>query len=249
MKEVWVSQASAEQRKGRAGRVRSGVVFRLFTRSQFRRMEPFTPPEMLRSPLESLCLQTLRMRLGDPLTVLRGCITPPSAESVRRSLQTLEEIQAVVLTPSVSLTPLGNHLADLPLDCRLGKMLLFGCLLRCVDAVTTIAAFLSQRSVFRAPMEKRDEMMARKRHFVHRFSDHITLLRVFDAWRSARNKREFCRENFINFESMQSIAMVRFGDFLMIVDAQTVLRGTRQYPLPPSRLFARRSALQRERQQ
>ena len=114
-------------------------------------------------------------------------------------------------TPAVALTPLGNHLADLPLDCRLGKMLIFGCLLRCVDAVATIAAFLSQRSVFRAPMEKRDEMMARKRRFVHRFSDHITLLRVFEEWRGAKNKREFCRQNFINFESMQTVALVGRG--------------------------------------
>ncbi|KAK8830723.1 hypothetical protein WA577_004450, partial [Blastocystis sp. JDR] len=77
MKEVWISHASAEQRKGRAGRVRSGVVYRLFTRAKFAAMERFTPPEMLRSPLDALCLQTLRMNLGSPAHVLAACVTPP----------------------------------------------------------------------------------------------------------------------------------------------------------------------------
>lgn len=210
MKEVWISHASAEQRKGRAGRVRSGVVYRLFTRAKFAAMERFTPPEMLRSPLDALCLQTLRMNLGSPAHVLAACVTPPEPSSVVRALDTLLEIQAVRRgrKGALELTPLGNHLADLPLDCRLGKMLIFGCLLRCVESVATIAAFLSQRSVFRAPLEKRDEMMARKRSFAYRWSDHLTLLRLYAAWSEAKRKREFCYENFINYESMLTVKSV-----------------------------------------
>ena len=94
MKEVWISHASAEQRKGRAGRVRSGVVYRLFTRAKFAAMERFPPPEMLRSPLDALCLQTLRMNLGSPAHVLAACVTPPEPSSVARALDTLLEIQA-----------------------------------------------------------------------------------------------------------------------------------------------------------
>lgn len=219
MKEVWVSFASAEQRKGRAGRVQKGTVYRLYTREKCKAFEPFTPPEMQRSALDALCLQTLRMGLGNPQTVLAACISPPAAESVERALRTLQEIQAVraelpatpgkSTTPAFTLTPLGNHVADLPLDCRMAKMLIYGCLLRCVDAVVTMAAFLSQRTVFRAPMELRDEMTARKRSFSHRLSDHLTLLRVYDGWKNAKNRREFCRSNFINYESMLTVSTLR----------------------------------------
>ena len=225
MKEVWISRASAEQRRGRAGRVRNGTVYRLFTRAKFAAFEPYTPPEMVRSPLDALCLQTLRMGLGNPLTVLTACITPPSVESVQRALQTLQEIQAVQIRSNNSgkkvyeLTSLGNHIADLPLDCRMAKILIYGCLLRCVDAVATIASFLSQRTVFRAPLELRDEMTSRKRSFAHRLSDHLTLLRVYDAWKGSKNKREFCRTNFINYESMLTVGTLRkqFVDELKMI--------------------------------
>ena len=173
------------------------------------RGEDYTPPEMLRSPLDALCLQTLRMRLGAPSKVLAACVTPPEASSVERALLTLTEIQAVrEVKGALELTPLGNHLADLPVDCRIGKMLVFGCLLRCVDAIATIAAFLSQRSVFRAPLEKREEMMTRKRSFAYRWSDHLTLLRVYQGWCDAKRRRDFCRENFINYESMLTVHSV-----------------------------------------
>ena len=131
MKEVWVSFASAEQRKGRAGRVQKGTVYRLYTRDKCKAFEAFTPPEMQRSALDALCLQTLRMGLGNPQEVLAACISPPAAESVERALQTLQEIQAVrveavnsrgkPISPLFKLTPLGNHIADLPLDCRMAK--------------------------------------------------------------------------------------------------------------------------------
>ena len=222
MKEVWISRASAEQRRGR---VRNGTVYRLYTRAKFASFECYTPPEMVRSPLDALCLPTLRMRLGNPLRVLTACITPPSTESIQRALQTLQEIQAVQVRHDnrgndvYELTSLGNHIADLPLDCRMAKMLIYGCLLRCVDAVATIAAFLSQRTVFRAPLELRDEMTSRKRLFAHRLSDHLTLLRVYDAWKGSKNKREFCRSNFINYESMLTVGTLRkqFLDELKVI--------------------------------
>lgn len=214
MKEVWVSWAAAEQRKGRAGRVCAGTVFRLFTRSRLQAMDRFTPPEMLTSPLEALCLQVLSMRLGAPGAVLAACITPPAEGGVRRALETLREIQAIEWKEGGDeLLPLGRHLAMLPMDCRLGKLVIFGCLLHCVEAAVVIAAFLSQRTVFRAPVDKREEMMAKKQQFAHRESDHITLLRVYAAWKKAQDKRDFCHSNFINFESMMTVESVTFPTF------------------------------------
>lgn len=209
MKEVWISRASAEQRKGRAGRVQNGLVYRLYTRKKFAKLEDYTPPEMLRSPLDGICLQVLRMKLGNPDKVLPLCITPPSPANVQSALDILQEIQAIRYNQdTIELTSLGYHLADLPVDCRLGKILLFSCLLHCVESVVTITAFLSQRSVFRAPLEKRDEMMARKRLFSYRLSDHLTLLRLYKDYRNAPNKRQFCYENFVNYESMMTIHSV-----------------------------------------
>ena len=210
MKEVWVSKASAEQRKGRAGRVQNGIVYRLYTREIFARMEDYTPPEMLRSPLDGLCLQVLRMQIGNPDQVLLECITPPEKANIQHALSILHEIDAIHTSSNnhIQLTSLGNHLADLPVDCRLGKMLIIACLLHCVESVVTIASFLSQRSVFRAPLEKRDEMMSHKRLFSYRFSDHLSLVRLYKDFSTAPNKREFCREHFINYESMLTVTSV-----------------------------------------
>ena len=95
MKEVWISKASAEQRKGRAGRVQDGIVYRLYTRTKYHQFESYTPPEMLRSPLDGICLQVLRMNLGHPVQVLSSCITPPLEKNVQSALDTLQEIQAI----------------------------------------------------------------------------------------------------------------------------------------------------------
>ena len=176
LKEVWVSQASAEQRKGRAGRVRDGICFRLFTEHRFHyKLDEFKTPEICSVPLEELCLQILN--LGRSLlqgattvsTFLSECIDPPSSFSVSSAIKTLKQIGAVSplegATPDsdlVELTPLGRHLAMLPVDVHVGKMLIIGAALGCVGPALTLAASISSKSVFYSPFEQRDAALSAK---------------------------------------------------------------------------------------
>ena len=126
--ETWTSRASAKQRQGRAGRVRNGFCFRMFPRRfHDARMAEHQEPEIRRVPLERLCLQISLLGLGDVRAFLARAIDPPDRAAVDGAIQLLQELQA--LDPGMALTPLGHHLARLPVDVRVGKMLVFGCVL------------------------------------------------------------------------------------------------------------------------
>jgi len=90
--------------------------------------------------------------------------------------------------PQPPQTPLGRHLSSLPVDVRVGKMLLYGAMFRCVDPVLTVAAALSGRSPFLSPMDKRDEANESKRKFARGNSDHLTVVHAYDEWWKARRR-------------------------------------------------------------
>ena len=169
LQETWASRAAAKQRRGRAGRVRPGVCFKLFSRKgESSTLPAETPPEALRSPLEGLCL-SLKLALGERLSVADASaelVTPPPRASVAATVGGLVRLGALAPTharlgaspssgPSPSglssscsssvserLTPLGRMLAALPMDVRLAKALVYACLLQCVGPVLTAAAAL-----------------------------------------------------------------------------------------------------------
>ena len=124
LKEFWVSQASAEQRKGRAGRTGPGVCFRLYSAEHFESLEPYTTPEIQRVPLDSLVLQMISMGLPD--VRLFPFIEPPSKESLEVSVTALKSQAAI--SDDESLTTTGKLLSQLPVDVSIGKMLLMGSL-------------------------------------------------------------------------------------------------------------------------
>eukprot|EP01047_Picozoa_sp_COSAG01_P015643 COSAG01_NODE_784_length_13621_cov_68.866829_18_plen_165_part_00 len=103
---AWVSQAAARQRRGRAGRVQAGVCFHLFTREQHAKLSPYQTPELLRTPLEELCLQIKSLRLGRIEAFLAKAPEPPSHKTVRNAIELLETIGAMTLDGSEELTPL-----------------------------------------------------------------------------------------------------------------------------------------------
>nr|KAG5687084.1 hypothetical protein BaRGS_017102 [Batillaria attramentaria] len=113
--EVFISKANAKQRQGRAGRVRDGFCFRLYTAEKYHKMAEFTLPEILRVPLEELCLLIM-----------------PS--SVQRAMSLLYEVGAC-FADTRELTPLGHHLASLPVNVRIGKMLIYAAILGCLEPV------------------------------------------------------------------------------------------------------------------
>jgi ATP-dependent RNA helicase DHX57 len=212
--ERWVSRASAKQRRGRAGRVAAGRCFRLYTRLYHDAgFAEHALPEIKRVPLEGLCLQIQLQKMAGGIAGFLGkALEPPKAESVTSAIKTLKRIGA--LNEKEHLTPLGQHLAVLPVDVRVGKMLLYGAVLGCLSPVLTIAAVLGGRSPFFAPLEKRDEADAAKRLFAEDQSDHLTSLNAYAAWVQAKAlgksvEMQFTRENFLSYRTLEGIADLR----------------------------------------
>ncbi|CAK0849769.1 unnamed protein product, partial [Prorocentrum cordatum] len=147
---VWVSQAAARQRAGRASRTRPGVCWRLYEADFLEaRLPAHTLCEMRRTCLEDLVLQLRLLELGDRAgEFLQQAPEPPAAEAIAAAVQSLVSIGALVNAPGLPLTPLGFHLAHMPVDARVGKMLVYGALCCCLAPVLTIAACLSHRSPF-----------------------------------------------------------------------------------------------------
>ncbi|CAM2114331.1 3'-5' RNA helicase YTHDC2 isoform X1 [Lepidochelys kempii] len=215
LKMVWISKASAIQRKGRAGRCRPGICFRLFSRLRFQNMLEFQTPELLRMPLQELCLHTkLLAPINCPIAdFLMKAPDPPPSLIVRNAVQMLKTIDA--MDTWEDLTELGYHLADLPVEPHLGKMVLCAVVLKCLDPILTIACTLAYRDPFVLPTQasqKRAAMLCRKRFTAGTFSDHMALLRAFQAWQKARSdgwERAFCEKNFLSQATMEIIIGMR----------------------------------------
>lgn len=218
--ESWVSQASARQRRGRAGRVRKGRCYRLYTRAAYTRLPSSQQPEMHRVPLENLCLQIRLLELGKPGKFLGSVIEPPPRASIGAAVHHLRALGA--FSPGGSeLTPLGRHLAAMPLDPQIGKMLVFGALMRCMEDVLTIAASLCSRSPFLSPTTHRDEANKMKAKLAGPSrSDHIALLRAYHGWQNAgKRRRQFCEENFLSYDGMRTISDLRRQLATALLDA------------------------------
>ncbi|CAB1332793.1 unnamed protein product, partial [Coregonus sp. 'balchen'] len=215
LKMVWISKASSLQRKGRAGRCRPGICFHLFSRLRFNNMLEYQVPQLLRMPLQELCLHT---KLLAPITCpiaefLSKAPEPPPILIVKNAVQMLKTIDA--MDPWEDLTELGYHLADLPVEPHLGKMVLCAVVLKCLDPILTIACTLAHRDPFVLPSQasqKRASMLCRKRFTAGTFSDHMALLRAFQAWQKARSdgwERSFCEKNFLSQATMEIIIGMR----------------------------------------
>ncbi|CAN0878558.1 DExH-box ATP-dependent RNA helicase DExH7, chloroplastic [Linum grandiflorum] len=154
MVEDWISQANARQRRGRAGRVKPGVCLCLYTRHRFEKlMRPYQVPEMLRMPLVELCLQIKLLSLGHIKPFLSKALEPPTEEAVTSAISLLYEVGA--LEGDEELTPLGHHLAKLPVDVLVGKIMLYGAIFGCLSPILSISAILSYKSPFVFPKDER----------------------------------------------------------------------------------------------
>ncbi|XP_028456578.1 3'-5' RNA helicase YTHDC2 isoform X2 [Perca flavescens] len=215
LKTVWISKASALQRKGRAGRCRPGICFHLFSRLRFSNMLEFQVPQLLRMPLQELCLQTKLLAPSScPVAeFLSKAPQPPAAHAIRNAVQMLKTIDA--MDQNEDLTDLGYHLADLPVEPHLGKMVLCAVVLKCLDPILTIACTLAYRDPFILPAQgsqKRAALHCRTRFTSNSFSDHMALLRAFQAWQKARSdgwERSFCEKNFLSQATMDMILGMR----------------------------------------
>ncbi|KAH7854237.1 hypothetical protein Vadar_011602 [Vaccinium darrowii] len=229
----WISKASAHQRRGRAGRVQPGVCYRLYPKLIHDAMPQYQLPEILRTPLQELCMTIKSLELGNIGTFLAKALQPPDSLSVQNAIELLKTIGA--LDDSEELTPLGRHLCTLPLDPNIGKMLLMGSIFQCLNPALTIASALAHRDPFVLPINRKEEADAAKRSFAgDSCSDHIALLKAFEAWKDAKrsgNDRSLCWENFLSPVTLQMMDDMRsqFLDLLSDIGFVDKSRGANAY--------------------
>ncbi|KAG2435548.1 hypothetical protein HYH02_011842 [Chlamydomonas schloesseri] len=305
--EDWVSAASAQQRAGRAGRVRPGVCYATYTRRRFEGggMRRYGAPEITRVPLEELVLQILLMGLGPVSEFLARVLEPPQPRAVTAALEVLKQVGALeppappassaalttapqqpqqlqpppqqpgqvaaqplpqplpqaqtpgqVAMPQTSaslaaaaalaaarrevLSPLGRHLALLPVAPRLGKLLVVGALLGCLAPAVTIAAAMSHKSPFLTPTEDRGEAERARRALAApgaggiaagQQSDHLLLVAAYELWRiagsskyggSARAAAACAKKHFLHGQTLEQLAEMRCQLAAMLADARLV---------------------------
>ncbi len=238
-----ISAASANQRAGRCGRLGPGVCIRLFSEEDFDRRPKFTTPEIRRSDLASVLLQSLMLRLG-PLSEY-PLLDSPSAESIRDGQRTLRELGAT--DRQGSLTKIGRQLGSLPCDPRVGRMLLEANQRGCLAEVIVIAAALESRDVrLRPPGQKpqADEAHAR---FLDPHSDFLSFLRLWDFYSKLKSELGRSRlqkaldQRFLSFQGFREWSDIvrQLKDLLA---AAGIRVGERQIVLPaidPQEVVAR----------
>jgi ATP-dependent helicase HrpA len=196
-----ISQAAAEQRKGRCGRIAAGVCLRLYDEADFSARPPFTDPEILRASLAGVILRMLALRLGDIESF--PFLDPPQPRAVSDGLQQLVELGA--LDGARQLTATGRLLARLPIDVQLGRMLVEAERLGCLTEVTVIASFLSAQDPRERPADRRAAADAAHAAFADPASDFVGVLRLWDAYRQAHEAfsqsklRDWCSDHFLSF--------------------------------------------------
>ncbi|XP_060083551.1 putative ATP-dependent RNA helicase DHX57 [Ylistrum balloti] len=232
---VTVSRANAQQRKGRAGRVTNGVCFHLFTSHRYQyHMKEQPIPEIQRAPLEQIVLRIKMLDIFNRLhaqEVLEQLPEPPEKESILAAIRRLQDLGA--LDEQDELTPLGYHLGSLPVDVRVGKLMLFGAIFRCLDPALTIAASLSFKSPFVTPFDKKDEATKKKVEFATGNSDHLTMVKAYQGWIDARKRSQYagysyCHDNFLSQRSLEMLASMKQQFVELLSDIGFVKEGISQ---------------------
>ncbi|KAL1222917.1 putative pre-mRNA-splicing factor ATP-dependent RNA helicase DEAH9 [Cardamine amara subsp. amara] len=202
-----ISKASAKQRSGRAGRVRPGKCYRLYTEDYFLKQMPGEGiPEMQRSNLVSTVIQLKALGIDNILGF--DWPAPPSPESMIRALEVLYSLQ--ILDDDAKLTsPTGFQVAELPLDPMISKMILASSELGCSNEIITIAAVLSIQSVWVIARGVQKEQDEAKLRFAAAEGDHVTFLNVYKGFLESKKPQQWCYKNFLNYQSMKKVVEIR----------------------------------------
>ncbi|KAJ6340540.1 hypothetical protein OIU77_008328 [Salix suchowensis] len=209
-----ISQASAKQRAGRAGRTGPGKCYRLYTESAYRNeMSPTSVPEIQRINLGFTTLTMKAMGINDLLSF--DFMDPPSPQALISAMEQLYSLGA--LDEEGLLTKLGRKMAEFPLDPPLSKMLLGSVDLGCSDEILTIIAMIQTGNIFYRPREKQAQADQKKAKFFQPEGDHLTLLAVYEAWKAKNFSGPWCFENFVQSRSLRRAQDVR-KQLLSIMD-------------------------------
>ena len=201
-----ISQESADQRAGRAGRTRPGKCYRLYTEESYKNdLRKATYPEILRSNITTVVLNLKKLGVND--LVHFDFIDPPAPETMMRALEMLSYLGAI--DEEAALTPLGAQMSQLPLEPELAKMLLSGVKYKCINDILSICALLSVQNPFLRPKDKEALADQAKNKFSHHLGDHFTLLLAYNNYKINNSTNEWCRENFINPRSMKAADDIR----------------------------------------
>ena len=200
-----ISQASANQRAGRCGRVADGVCYRLYQAEDFEARPAFTDPEIVRTNLGSVILQMLHLRIGD----IRDFpfIDPPDSRLISDGYKLLEELQAV--NSAGKMTPLGKKLVSLPVDPRLARMILESSNNGSLNELIVIASGLSIQDPRERPGEKQQAADVAHKQWQDSESDFISLLNLwahFEEKRQSLSTNQFskyCRSQFVSYLRMR----------------------------------------------
>ncbi len=200
-----VSQASADQRQGRCGRIGPGICIRLYSQDDYLSRDRYTSPEIRRTNLASVILQCLALNLGEIESF--PFLDPPKPEAIRDGYRTLFELGAI--DDDRRLTSLGKQLSRLPVDPRMARMILAGDEQGCLHEILIIAAALELQDPRERPVDKQQAADERHAQFLHPDSDYLSYLKLWDFYHHlketlSRNQlRRACQQNFLSFNRLR----------------------------------------------
>ena len=225
-----ISLSSAEQRKGRCGRVQNGICIRLYSQEEFSQKPLYTPPEVMRSNLAGVILRMLSLNLGSVTSF--PFVDRPQPKSIRDGIDILRDLGALTRndgseeTNHYILTEVGRTMAEFPLDPRVSRMLIEAKSETCVNEIAVIAAALSIQDPRERPYDKTDQASKAHALFAHPESDFLTYLNIWNRYHGSLESlptqsklRKFCHEHFLSYKRMIEWRDI-YHQILDIIDAK-----------------------------